>query len=157
MVIPGNIIRFNDYQFEDGGKPKPKYAIVLYCLNHEEYIYTLTTSDRKLRFDAEKKGCHTYNADRKNYNRFKYYHFPENDIIGIGQFYFDVGTYINFYENVRVGSIPKLIHLCQNNGGVPPACILDIISEQELDRLRKCLINSTLVSKDIMDLINKSS
>ena len=71
--------------------------------------------------------------------------------------FFDLGTYINFFNNVRKGSIPKLIELCANNGSIPLAGIIDIISEQELDRLRKCLINSTLVSKEILDLIKGTS
>lgn len=155
MVTPGAIIRFNDYKFENG-ESKPKYAIVLYSIDTERYIYTLTTSDKKLRFVAEQKGCHTYKGE-DIYSRFKYYHFPAGAIIGKdNSFYFDDRTYVNFYNNVVVGSYQKLATLCQNNRGIPLAIILDSIDKDELDRLRKCLINSTLIPRDILELIGNN-
>ena len=128
VFFPGCIVRIKDFQFEDGTS-RDKYLLVLIRNDSAAYVISsLATSRNKFNLGATKSGCYF------DVRLSTYYHFPANEIVGDGDFYFDKETYIFFRENVR--KIP-LAELHQYASDVDPFAIAHVgtLKSEELKKI----------------------
>jgi len=76
----GMILRIKNYQFEDDGSTRDKYAIVLYTNEKEVYlIHSLTTTQNNLTVPGMQFGCSVH-------RNIPYFFFPKRQVIGVNPF-----------------------------------------------------------------------
>lgn len=138
---PGCLLWINDYEFEDGAKPKEKFMVVLHSDdNLLHIIHCLTTTNNKFGEDDIKKGCHEHKGMR-------FWYYPPNHPVGMKEFCFSEHTYISFYNNIRECSINKFEK--QFKKGDKGIKELDFLSDDDLDKLLGCIIASELAPEDL--------
>ncbi|MEY3241850.1 MAG: hypothetical protein RIR11_3289 [Bacteroidota bacterium] len=136
VFLPGNLIRIKDFQFENS-TTRDKYMFVLLKNDTVAYVISsLTTSQNKMNVTARKTGCYYDNRVST------YFHFPANELIGSGDFYFDKDTFIFFRENVRKIDIADLLKYADPQDPFAIATIGTLTTEG-LKSLLVCVLNST--------------
>lgn len=144
---PGNLIRIKNFEFEDRST-RDKYMFVLLRNETEAYVIsTLTTSQNKWNLSATKRGC---------YHRtgiFTYFHFPANETLDMGGFFFDTSTYILFRDNIRKISLAELLNYFHPND--PLSVIrLATLENQALRQLLDCVLSSPFVPNNLKAELN---
>lgn len=136
----GQILRINNYKFEDDGSTRDKYAIVL-CTNDKEayLIHCLTTSKNNLGIPATDYGCSVH-------HHVPYYFIPSGQVIGNQNFFFDKDTFIFFSNNVRKELYAKFEAASKTLFGL---AVLGELTAYELKRLIKCALKSKFLSEDV--------
>ena len=90
----GAILYFDPFIFPDGGKPKPKYFLVLKVLDDISLLASLPTSKDFFPSTVEKEhGC----IERPDIN-FNCYYFDPNVVICDNGFAFPIETYVYGYR-----------------------------------------------------------
>lgn len=142
---PGQILRINNYKFEDDGSTKDKYAIVLYTNDTEAYlIHSLTTSQNNLSVGSGNYGCSVH-------HNVPYYFIPKNQVIGDQGYYFDRDTFIFFSGNIRKEQYSKFkIAASKQIFGLAN---LGNLTNEELKRIIKCALKSRFIPSDIESLL----
>ena len=144
LLYPKQILFIRNYEFEDGSQSDGKIAIIL-ALDDEKIVLVqaLVTSQQKIPDQKINHGC-TNSSDYL----FSFYCYEQKRIIGISSkgvdFFFDKTTFIYFQSNLSV--IPTAKYL--DNYGASMK-ILATLSDQEYDRLIKCLKKSNLAPRKI--------
>jgi hypothetical protein len=141
---PKNILFIKDYKFEDGGQSKDKILIVLYVDTQKVYlIQSLVTSQQKIPDDRVHHGC-TNSTD----DMFSFYQFEKTRVVGTypdgSDFGFEENTFIYFQFNVKQLLLAKYEQLLADK-----TKLLAILSDEEYQRLIKCLKKSRVVPKKI--------
>lgn len=138
---PGQILRINNYKFEDDGSTRDKYAIVLHTNDNEAYlIHCLTTSQNNLSVNTHNYGCSVH-------NNIPYYFIPKKQVIGDKGYYFDRDTFIFFSGNIRKERYSKFQTAASKQ--VFGLANLGNLTNEELKRLIKCALKSRFIPSDI--------
>ena len=146
LLQPQNILLIKDYEFEDGGEPKDKLAIILKVNDQEAVIIqALTTSqDKYVPDDRIVHGC-TNDAP----SCLSYYCFIKGVVVGITpsntDFAFNKNTFILFQSNLL--EVPTTNYLTYALAGRVNK--IGALSKQEYDALIACLLNSNFVKRKI--------
>lgn len=142
----GLILRIKDYKFDDDNSTRDKYSIVLFANNEYAYlIHSLTTSQNNFKVDAANYGCSVHK------NRMPYYFFPQNQIVGSDNFYFEKDTFIFFQSNVRKENFAKFEKAEKTLFGL---ISLGTLTNEELKRVIKCALKSKFIPTDIANELN---
>lgn len=137
---PGQILRIQNYKFEDDGSTRDKYAIVLYTNDEKVYlIHCLTTSQNNLSVPASAYGCSVH-------NHVPYYFIPQGQVIGDEKYFFEKDTFIFFMNNVRKELFYKFEAASKKIFGL---VTLGVLTNEELKRLIKCALKSNFLTADI--------
>ena len=138
---PGLILRIKNYKFEDNNTTRDKYSIVLFTNNEYAYlIHSLTTSQNNFQVKGTNYGCSVHN------NRMPYYFFPENQIVGSDNFFFEKDTFIFFQSNIRKENFSKFDTAAKTLFGL---ISLGTLTKEELKRVIKCALKSKFIPADI--------
>lgn len=142
MFLPGQIIYFQNFYFNNGNAAKPKYFIVLSNRDNKIIIGALPTrSNNAPSFVTVPHGC--INMDDRCYNC---YVIEKDKVVGQNGFSFYMPTFIygdqiedyeveNFNEKYPIQGIDYEI--------------IDTLTDVEFTSLKKCLLNSKSVKNKI--------
>ncbi len=148
MIEQGNIFFIPKYEYEDGGKPTDKLLIVLYVDEvHSLIIKALPTSQEKVPDKRQFHGC-------TNNEILSFYMFGERRIVGTTTnnqpFSFDLNTFVLVKDNVGIESIDNITTYYKDR--IKP---LGKLSYDELNRLLKCIKNSTHLKRKVRRLMDE--
>ena len=146
----GAVIFIKDYEFEDGGQPKPKLLIILEIIRSKAIvIYNLTTSHIQIiQSEYRKHGC-----TRKQDKRLHYYFFEKNRIIGNDDFNFQEDTAVFFQNNIRTQIIGAFEKYKKKGKRIE---YLGTLSDEEYKRLLKCILGSPHCPRKLIPILEKT-
>jgi hypothetical protein len=136
----GAILYFDPFIFPDGGKPKPKYFLVLKVLDNVCLLASLPTSKDFVPSTVEKvHGC----IERLDIN-FNCYYFDPNVVICDNGFAFPVETYVYGYR-LQTFKLDTLLLQEITDETIIEEC--GILTEDEYAAVIRCLSNSPAVKR----------
>ena len=136
----GSILYFAPFIFPDGGKPKPKYFLVLKVLDGVCLLASLPTSKDFVPSTVEKvHGC----IERPDIN-FNCYYFDPNVVICDNGFAFPIETYVYGYR-LQTFSLDSLLLQEITDETIIEEC--GILTEDEYAAVIRCLSNSPAVKR----------
>lgn len=136
----GAILYFDPFIFSDGGKPKPKYFLVLKVLDNVCLLASLPTSKDFVPSTIEKiHGC----IERLDIN-FNCYYFDPNVVICDNGFAFPVETYVYGYRLQTFKLDTLLLQEITHETNIEECGIL---TEDEYAAVIRCLSNSPAVKR----------
>ena len=150
MLEVGAILYFTPFHFRNGNPPKNKYFIVLSVCDNDLIVASLPTSKDHVPSHLTKKhGC--INDEP---SRFNCYCFKKSVVISkCKTFSFKLDTFI-YGEQVDVIDATSLMKQYPDEGKNYKKC--GVLSEEELTRLKKCLIKSGKVKNKIKRLLRNN-
>jgi len=133
----GSLVRVNNYEFDDKDEQRDKYLIVLHHDEQNAGIIDCLTTSKSGGVASINFGCSIHDG------KYPYFFFPSKHVIGEGNFYFELDTYIFFKNNIRLEPISKFNqHVAKSIFGLVK---LDELSKDNLKRLIKCALKSKFV------------
>lgn len=136
----GAILYFDPFIFPDGGKPKPKYFLVLKVLDDVCLLASLPTSKDFVPSTVEKvHGC----IERPDTN-FNCYYFDPNVVICGNGFSFPIETYVYGYR-LQTFSLDSLLLQEITDETIIEEC--GILTEDEYAAVIQCLSHSPAVKR----------
>lgn len=136
----GAILYFDPFIFPDGGKPKPKYFLVLKVLDNVCLLASLPTSKDFVPSTVEKvHGC----IERPDIN-FNCYYFDPNVVICDNGFSFPIETYVYGYR-LQTFRLDTFLLQEITDETVIEEC--GILTEDEYAAIISCLSNSPAVKR----------
>ena len=136
----GAILYFDPFIFPDGGKPKPKYFLVLKVLDDVCLLASLPTSKDFVPSTIEKThGC----IERLDIN-FNCYYFDPNVVICDNGFSFPIETYVYGYR-LQTFSLDSLLLQEITDETIIEEC--GILTEDEYAAVIQCLSHSPAVKR----------
>ena len=136
----GAILYFDPFIFPDGGKPKPKYFLVLKVLDDVCLLASLPTSKDFVPSTVEKvHGC----IERPDIN-FNCYYFDPNVVICDNGFAFPIETYVYGYR-LQTFSLDSLLLQEITDETVIEEC--GVLTEEEYTAIIRCLSHSPAVKR----------
>ena len=138
--VAGNLLHIKNYQFEDGGKPKDKFLLVV-CLDelNSFIIRALPTKQDHVPDDKIRHGC-TNSSD----GLFSYFMFEAKRVVCENGFGFDLNTFVYFAYNVQQTPIANFLNYF--SGDIQ---LKGKLTEQEYKRFIKCLKSSRHIPRSI--------
>lgn len=135
-----SILYFAPFIFPDGGKPKPKYFLVLKVLDDVCLLASLPTSKDFVPSTVEKiHGC----IERPDIN-FNCYYFDSNVVICDNGFSFPIETYVYGYR-LQTFSLDSLLLQEITDETIIEEC--GILTEDEYAAIIQCLSHSPAVKR----------
>lgn len=136
----GAILYFDLFIFPDGGKPKPKYFLVLRVLDDISLLASLPTSKDFFPSTVEKvHGC----IERPDIN-FNCYYFDPNVVICDNGFAFSIETYVYGYR-LQTFRLDALLLQEITDETIIEEC--SILTEDEYAAIIRCLSHSPAVKR----------
>ena len=136
----GAILYFDPFIFPDGGKPKPKYFLVLKVLDDVCLLASLPTSKDFVPSTVEKvHGC----IESPDIN-FNCYYFDPNVVICDNGFSFPIETYVYGYR-LQTFSLDSLLLQEITDETIIEEC--GILTEDEYAAVIQCLSHSPAVKR----------
>lgn len=133
LLLPGNILRIPEYEFENGGVPRDKYLIVVDVSNEKAlFLRVLTTSKIKVPAGKMLHGCRN-----EPENGLHYFMFEKERRIGLlneNDYAFPKHTFVLFRNNIKDLAIDPFILKYHEVA----ECVCALLPE-ELNRLKKCI------------------
>lgn len=142
----GSIVRVNEYEFDDDGSKRDKYMVILYHDNEKALIIDCLTTSKSKGVTASNFGCSIHN------NKIPYFFFPANHVIGKGNYFFDLDTFIFFKDNIRLEEISKFDK--QVSLSIFGIAKLDELTTADLKRLIKCALKSKFVPIGVANILS---
>lgn len=143
----GAILYFDPFIFSDGGKPKPKYFLVLKVLDNVCLLASLPTSKDFVPSTIEKiHGC----IERPDIN-FNCYYFDPNVVICDNGFAFPVETYVYGYR-LQTFKLDTLLLQEITDKTVIDEC--GILITDEYTAIIKCLSASPTVKRNFRRILS---
>jgi len=136
----GAILYFDPFIFHDGGKPKPKYFLVLKVMDDVCLLALLPTSkDHVPEYIGKQHGC----IERPDISFNCYYFDPSVVICGNG-FSFPIETYVYGYR-LQTFNLKDLLLQELTDETIVEEC--GVLTEDEYQAIIQCLINSPEVKR----------
>lgn len=139
-LVPGNILRIPNFDFENDAEARDKYLIVIEINNKKAlFLRVLTTSKVKVPEDKIMHGCRN-----EPENGLHYFMFQKERCIGsinTQNFAFPLHTFVLFRNNIKeVETIPFIQKYEQT-----VECVCEM-KEEEFLRLKKCIRQNGLMA-----------
>ena len=142
----GAILYFDPFIFPDGGKPKPKYFLVLKVLDDVCLLASLSTSKDFVPSTVEKEhGC----IERPDIN-FNCYYFDPNIVICDNGFAFPIETYVYVYR-LQTFRLDTLLLQEITDQTMIEEC--GVLTKDEYTAIIRCLSNSPAVKRAYRKLL----
>lgn len=151
MYDEGTILYFTPFIFPDGGTPKPKYFLVLKCVDDEVLLASLPTSkDSVPSYLPKTHGC----IDIQDIN-FNCYYFEGGRQIALDRnsnahFAFPIDTFVYGF---RISTFNLHTFEEQEQAGVTRIEIKGTLYSEEYHALISCLKNSSSVKRKFRRLL----
>ncbi len=139
-----NLLRIEDYEFQDGEGVRDKYLIVLNRSEDSAYVvHALTTSNPN--------GNNPSTAGCQSSKNMSYFYIPKDDVIGENGFFFEKHTFIFFSSNII--KQPLKYFAKYPDGKVD---LKDVLSKKVMKSIIDCMLNSNFISFEQADALTKT-
>ena len=144
--LQGAILYFDPFIFQDGGKPKPKYFLVLKRMDDSLLLASLPTSkDHVPEFIEKQHGC----IERFDIS-FNCYYFDPSVVICDNGFSFPVETYVYGFR-LQIFNLNDLLLQEVTDETIIEEC--GILTDSEYQAIIHCLTNSPEVKRGYRKLL----
>lgn len=134
LFSPGNLLHFGPYTFQDGGKPKNKFGLVLFQNEGRTlFLNSLTTTVTK-EYNTSRFGC--FKHEYVQFFCFPAYQTMDEEC----KFYFKEDTIIPFRNNIRQERVMDLQKSIESN--LMKVDLQCNIGSKNLKRILKCLLKT---------------